>query len=145
MKRAVITIVTASILLAPYCVSARGTGNMGPGSVPRVAYGRPPDGSVIDIGDDKDVVFEWCQVPMPSGGRDSFRFVMRKADAYGNIVDEKLSERVFSIAVPASKLERGQRYCWYVKQRDDRTNVWSEYDIWYFTVAGNGGQAGTGR
>lgn len=122
------------ILFMPLIAECIGLGGSGTGSVPRVAYSMPHDGSLVDASGSKSIIFEWHQVPMPSSGRDSFRFVLRRASGYDTIVDEVLDPRVFSIEVSADKLDDGAMYRWYVKQRDGRTLIWSEYDIWYFTV-----------
>lgn len=111
---------------------------MGPGSVPRVAYLRPADESTVDISGQKSIIFKWGQVPIPSGNRDSYRFVVRKGDGYDTVANQVIDPRTFFAQIPADKFETGQTYCWYVRQRDARTLEWSQYDIWYFKVVKTG-------
>ncbi|MDP3792102.1 MAG: hypothetical protein Q8R38_08695 [Candidatus Omnitrophota bacterium] len=134
MKKACALFVIGSILLIPLIAESR-MGGAGPGSVPRVAYVKPQDQSVVDISDGKGVVFEWAMLPIPSGNRDSYRIVVHKGDGYDVVVDQVIDPRTFSIAVPADKFENGVTYWWYVKQRDGKTLMWSQHDIWYFEVA----------
>jgi len=123
------------ILLTPFAAQCRGAGGSGAGAVPKVAYAKPQDGSVVEVSGNESVKFEWHEVPMPSGGRDSFRFVLHRGGGYDVVVNKVLDSRVFSIEVPARNFEDATTYSWYIKQRDGRTLVWSEYDIWYFKVA----------
>lgn len=102
--------------------------------VPRVAYMEPDNDSSIDISGKDRITFRWQPVPIPSGNRNSYRFLLNKEPGYNTIYKEVLNPDVFSIDVPADKFEAGCRYSWYVKQRDDRSFSWSQYDIWYFSV-----------
>ena len=134
IKRAVLAL--AMIVLSSGIAAAIGGGMKGDsGSVPRVAYVSPSDGAVLDLTGKEKLVFEWQMVPIPSGGRDSYRFALLKAEGYGEISGQVIDERTFTAEVPADKFEPGTRYRWYVKQRDAKTMVWSLYDTWYFTVS----------
>jgi len=103
--------------------------------VPRVAYIGPGNDSVVDVTGKDKIPFSWQPVPIPSGNRNSYRFLLNKEPGYNTVYKQTLEPNVFSIDVPSDKLEAGCRYSWYVKQRDDRTFDWSLYDIWYFNVA----------
>ena len=103
-------------------------------SVPRVAYIEPDNDSVINITGKDKITFRWQPVPIPAGSRNSYRFLLNKEPGYNTIYKETLDPRVFSIGVPVEKLEAGCRYSWYVRQRDDRSFNWSQYDIWYFSI-----------
>jgi len=103
-------------------------------SVPKVAYSKPADGSALDLTGKNEVLFEWRMVPIPGGGRETYKFVLLKADGYEEVSSQLVDPGTFHAQVPADKLERGMRYRWRVKQRDARTLVWSQYDTWYFEV-----------
>ena len=133
MKKTGIIAVTFFVLLISSIAECI-MGGVGPGSVPRVVYTRPSDQSTVDVSGNKSIIFEWKQVPIPSGRRDSYKFVLNKGEGYNVVVDQVLDPGTFSIEVPAEKLEDGMAYWWYVKQRDGRTLEWSQYDIWYFKV-----------
>jgi len=103
--------------------------------VPRVDYLNPQNGAVIEIGPRGSVTFSWKMVPIPGGGRHSYRFTLYKAEGYDVVESAVLGPDTYSFDVPAGKFEPGQRYRWQVKQRDTQTMQWSEYDNWYFKVA----------
>ncbi len=103
--------------------------------VPRVAYLNPDNGAEIELGGRSSIVFSWKMVPIPAGGRDSYKFTLYKGDGYDVVASVVLGPETFSFDVPASKFEPGKRYRWQVKQRDARTMEWSAYDSWYFQVA----------
>lgn len=134
LRTGTILAVICAVLIVPSSVFGRAGIADGPGSVPRVVYIKPFSQSTVDISDGKAVVLSWAMLPIPSGTRDSFRFVLYKGPGYGFIMSKTVDDRTFSVEVPAEKLEPGAQYWWYVKQRDARTMAWSEYDIWYFKV-----------
>lgn len=134
MNRAFILSILGFLLLIPLAAEGRMGRGEGPGSVPRVVYMKPADQSTVDITGKKGVVFEWARVPIPSNGRASYRLVLHKGSGYDLVYEENLDPRTFSVEVPADKFENGMKYWWYVKQRDDTTMEWSEYDIWYFSA-----------
>lgn len=134
MNKARILSIVGFLLIIPLAAEGRMGLGSGSGSVPRVVYEKPQSQSVIDVSGNKGIVFEWARVPIPSNGRDSYRFVLYKGEGYDLVADQLLDPRTFSIEVPADKLENGMKYWWYVKQRDEITMQWSEYDIWYFSV-----------
>jgi len=124
------------LLIAPSLVEARGGGMEGDsGSVPRVIYSNPADGSSLDLTGKDKVVFEWKMVPIPSGSREVYKFVLFKGNEYDEVSSQTIDPRTFSARVPTDKFEAGARYRWYVKQRDARTMAWSRYDSWYFKVS----------
>lgn len=134
MKNVVLLLVT--FFLLPCLAEGIGGGMEGDsGSVPKVVYSRPADGSVLDLTDKNNVVFEWQMVPIPSGGRETYKFVLLKAVGYEEVSSRTVDPRTFLAEVPADKFEAGTRYRWYVKQRDSKTLVWSQYDSRYFKVA----------
>ena len=104
------------------------------GSVPKVVYTNPADGSVLDVAEKGSVEFKWQMVPIPSGNREAYKFVLFKGDGYLEVSSQTIDARIFSAEVPADKFESGASYRWYVKQRDAKTMVWSQYDSWYFEV-----------
>ena len=104
------------------------------GSVPKVIYAKPADGSVLDLTGKDKVVFEWQMVPIPSGGREAYKFVLFKGGGYEEVSSQTIDPRTFSVQAPADKFEPGTSYRWYVKQRDAMTLVWSQHDSWYFSV-----------
>ncbi len=134
MKKVVL--LSALLLLVPCLALGIGGGMEGDsGSVPRVIYTKPADGSVLDLTDKDKVVFEWQMVPIPSGNRETYKFVLFKGDGYLEVSSQAIDPRTFRAEVPADKFEPGASYRWYVKQRDAKTLVWSQYDSWYFEVA----------
>lgn len=102
--------------------------------VPRVIYSSPKDGSEVDLSGKEALHFEWQMVPIPSGGRDSYRFTLYKKDGYEVLFREKIDSRTFSIDIKSEKFENETIYRWSVKQRDAKTMIWSNYDTWYFKV-----------
>ncbi|MFA6079018.1 MAG: hypothetical protein WC779_04670 [Candidatus Omnitrophota bacterium] len=104
---------------------------------PRVEYMNPANGAVVEMAGRSSIVFSWKMVPIPSGGRDSYRFTLYKAEGYEVVENAVLNSETFSFEVPAAKFEPGQRYRWQVKQRDSDSMQWSEYDSWYFKIAEN--------
>ncbi len=125
----------ALILLMPCAAGGIGGGMEGDsGSVPKVAYTEPADGSVLDLTGKDKVIFAWRMVPIPSGNRETYKFVLFKGDGYLEVSSQLIGPRTFVAEVPADKFEPGASYRWYVKQRDARTLVWSQYDNWYFEV-----------
>jgi len=125
----------AALLFLPCLAEGIGGGMEGAsGSVPKVIYIKPADGSVVDLKDKDGVVFEWQMVPVPNGNRETYKFVLFKGDGYEEVSSLTIDPRTFSTEVPADKFEPGASYRWYVKQRDAKTLVWSQYDSWYFKV-----------
>lgn len=103
-------------------------------TVPRVAYGKPDNQSTVDLTGKNVLTFTWNPVPMPSGGREQFRFRAYEGFSYKVIFAAEPAQRIFSIDVPADKFEDGKAYTWRVQQRDGRTMIWSLYDTWSFKV-----------
>ena len=131
-----VVLLLALLLLVPCMAQGIGGGMEGDsGSVPKVIYTKPAEGSVLDIKDKDKVVFEWQMVPIPGGGREAYKFVLLKGSGYEEVSSQAIDPRIFRAQVPADKFEPGARYRWYVKQRDAKTLVWSQYDSWYFEVA----------
>ncbi|MCX5714012.1 MAG: hypothetical protein NT033_04210 [Candidatus Omnitrophica bacterium] len=129
-------LLSALLLLVPCPAEARGGGMEGDsGSVPKVIYTKPADESVLGLTGQDKVVFEWQMVPIPSGSREVYKFVLFKGNGYEEVSSQTIDPRTFRAEVPADKFEPGARYRWYVKQRDAKTMVWSQYDSWYFEVA----------
>jgi len=125
----------AIFLLAPSLAVGIGGGMEGDsGSVPKVIYTKPADGSVLGLEGKDRIVFEWQMVPIPSGNRETYKFVLLKGDGYMQVSSQTIDARTFRAEVPSDKFEPGARYRWYVKQRDAKTMVWSQYDSWYFEV-----------
>lgn len=128
-------LIFAVTLFLPCLAEGRGGGMEGDsGSVPKVIYAKPADGSMLDLTGKDNVIFEWNMVPIPSGNRETYKFVLFKGDGYEEVASQIVDPRTFSIKIPADKFEPGVRYRWYVKQRDARTLVWSQHDNWYFGV-----------
>jgi hypothetical protein len=130
-----IILLSALFLLVPCLAFGRGGGMEGDsGSVPRVIYIQPAYGSTLDLAGKDKVVFEWQMVPIPSGSREAYKFVLFKGDGYEEVSSQFIDPRTFRAEVPADKFEPAVKYRWYVKQRDAKTMVWSQYDSWYFNV-----------
>jgi hypothetical protein len=102
--------------------------------VPRVAYLEPANDVSIDLTGQKTLTFRWKQQPIPSGGREGFRFRLYKGFDYELIVKEELGADVLSIDVPADKFEDGATYSWHVEQYDSSYLLWSLHDRWSFRV-----------
>jgi hypothetical protein len=133
MKKAVLLL--ALFLMLPCAAFGRGGGMEGDsGSVPKVIYTTPADGSALDLTGKDKVVFEWRMVPIPSGNREAYKFVLFKGNGYDKVYGLTIDPRTFRAEVPADTFEPGARYRWYVKQRDAKTLVWSQYESWYFEV-----------
>jgi len=133
MKKMILLL--ALLLLLPCLAQGIGGGMDGDsGSVPKVIYTKPAYGSVLDLTGKDKVVFEWQMVPIPSGNREAYKFVLFKGDGYEEVSSRTIDPRTFSAEVPADKFEYGASYRWYVKQRDAKTLVWSQYDSWYFKI-----------
>ncbi|MCX5665888.1 MAG: hypothetical protein NT036_02425 [Candidatus Omnitrophica bacterium] len=125
----------ATLLLVPSMALGIGGGMEGDsGSVPKVIYTKPADGSALDLTGKERIVFEWQMVPIPSGNRETYKFVLFKGDGYQEVSSQMIDARTFRAEVPSDKFEPDARYRWYVKQRDAKTLVWSQYDSWYFKV-----------
>ena len=136
MTRNTALLLVPFVLLLPCLAGAGGAGMEGDsGSVPRVIYTKPADGSVLDMTGKDKVVFEWQMVPIPSGNREAYKFVLIKGDGYEEVSSQAIDPRAFRADVPSDKFEPGASYRWYVKQRDARTLVWSQHDSWHFKVA----------
>ncbi|MFA4981332.1 MAG: hypothetical protein WC592_02540 [Candidatus Omnitrophota bacterium] len=121
-------------VVATTAVFAR-RGAIGPaGPVPRVSYIEPKNDSTVDLSGKDLLTFRWNNVPMPGGGRESFRFTLYKGRGYDVLVKKVIDERTFSIEVPSDMFEDGREYSWRVMQRDGKSMAWSRYDIWYFRV-----------
>ena len=135
MKIRKMILLSALLILLSSLAEGIGGGMEGDsGSVPKVIYTKPPDGSVLDLTGKDNVVFEWQMVPIPSGNREAYKFVLFKGDGYEEVSSQAIDPRTFRAEVPADKFEPGVSYRWYVKQRDAKTLVWSQYDSWYFEV-----------
>jgi len=107
--------------------------------VPNVAYLSPDDEITIDLTEKPFITFKWKSVPIPGGGRESYRFKLIKGFKYDFIVSETLGQGVFSIDVPADKFADGVTYSWYVEQHDASLMVWSRHDtVWSFKIAKGG-------
>ena len=102
--------------------------------MPKVIYANPADGSALDLTGKDKVVFEWRMVPIPSGNREAYKFVLFKGLDYDEVSSQTIDPRTFRAEVSSDKFESGARYRWYVKQRDAKTSVWSQHDSWYFEV-----------
>ena len=134
MKQKMI-LLSALLLLVPCLAEGIGGGMEGDsGSVPKVIYTKPADESILDLTGKDKVVFEWQMVPIPSGNRETYKFVLFKGDGYEEVSSQTIGPRTFRAEVPTGKFEPGTSYRWYVKQRDAKTLVWSQYDSWYFEV-----------
>lgn len=143
MKDAWNCLAAALVLLAAIILTSDLAALMGGSQVfvPQVCYERPKDGSELDLSAADIVVFQWSNVPMPGSGRERFHFALyRETSPRQRIISEDLDARVFSMQIGKDKFENGAEYSWYVKQRDDRTMVWSRYDVWYFKVKKIGAQ-----
>lgn len=103
-------------------------------SVPRVAYNEPKDQSTMDLTGKSMLTFKWSPVPMPAGGRETFRFKLYKGFSYYILVSQDIDRGTFSIDIPSDKFVNGQTYTWRVQQRDSRNMIWSLYDTWSFKV-----------
>jgi len=133
MKKMVLLL--ALLLFLPSPAEGIGGGMQGDsGSVPKVSYIKPEDGSALDLTGKDSVVFEWQMVPIPGGGREAYKFVLFEGDGYLEVSSLVIDPRTFRAEVPADKFSPGSSYRWYVKQRDSRTLVWSQHDSWYFEV-----------
>lgn len=132
-------IILLSILIFMMPCLAEGIGGGGmqgdSGSVPKVIYVRPEDGSTLDLTGKDKVIFEWRRVPIPGGNRESYKFVLSRAGGYERVASRAVDPRTFSVEIPSDSFEPGASYRWYVKQRDARTLVWSQHDDWYFKIA----------
>lgn len=136
MKRrgfAIIFAAALSLLLLSVLLYAQGGANARR-ETPRVVYMEPYSDSAIDLTGKDKITFKWQPLPIPSNGRDSYRITVFKEPGYEVVFDQKVDPRAFSIDVSADKFEAGATYRWRVKQRDDTTMIWSDYDIWYFKV-----------
>lgn len=132
MKNAVFLITLCIALVAMSVSVYAGSGKRD--MVPRVSYLSPDDDSVIDLTGKSNLTFRWKNSTTPGGGRDSFRFKLIKGFDYDFVVSENLGQGIFSIDIPADKLEDGATYSWYVEQRDASLMVWSWHDRWSFKV-----------
>ncbi len=133
MKKMILSLTL--LLLVPCMAQGTGGGMEGDsGSVPKVIYAKPADGSVLDMTDKDKILFEWRMVPIPSGGRETYKFVLFKGGGYEEVSSQVIDPRTFLAEVPADKFESGVSYRWYVKQRDAKTLVWSQHESWYFEV-----------
>lgn len=101
---------------------------------PRVEYTSPMNQSVVDLAGKGSLRFEWKQVPIPAGGRVSYRFVLYRGFGYDVVVKETLDAGVFFIEIPSEKFEDGRVYTWHVQQRDGRSMEWSIFTNWSFKV-----------
>jgi len=119
-----------SVISAARAYSAIGRTGRG-GQTPRVRKIRPKDDSQVII-EDKGVEFKWSLVPMPAGGRRTFRFKLFKGFGYGSIVKEELAQDITSITVQAEVFEDGQLYSWEIAQRG--SEGWSKSQRWSFTA-----------
>ena len=126
----------AAISVLFICVSAVSMAIAGDDrfSVPRVVYTEPNNQTIVDLTGKDSLTFSWKSQPLPSGGRNSFRFRLYKGFSYDVVASVEVDQRTFSINMPSGKLEDGMTYSWHVQQRDDRSMIWSLYDTWSFKV-----------
>jgi len=125
-----------TVLAAAATVMAIGNARAGDDrfKVPRVAYSEPKNQSTVDLTGKKTLTFRWNPVPMPAGGRETFRFKIYKGFSYDILVSQDIDSRTFSIDIPSDKFVGGQTYTWRVQQRDSQSMIWSLYDTWSFKV-----------
>jgi len=133
MRKLIASAIIVLVSFVSFSIEAR-EGGMSPASVPRVVYSTPGSQTTVDVSGGRPVVFSWAMLPIPGGTRDSYRLVVHKGSGYNVVFSKVIDDRTFSIEVPAEKFENGAGYWWYVRQRDARTMIWSEYDVWYFKV-----------
>ena len=103
-------------------------------NTPTVKYIQPKSQSVVDITGKNSITFMWKRLPRPANGRENYKFELFKDYGYDRIINEILEHDVDSVEIPADKFENGQTYTWQVKQRDQKTRVWSMDKRWSFTV-----------
>ncbi len=104
---------------------------------PDVDYTQPRDDSEIDLAGRDSFLFEWRSVPIPAGGRETYRFEIFEESEGGSdrIYSNDLEPDVFSIAVPSNMFKNGMQYTWRVRQRDEMSFNWSTGgEMWRFTV-----------
>ncbi|MDD5681130.1 MAG: hypothetical protein PHI59_07805, partial [Candidatus Omnitrophica bacterium] len=84
------------LLLMPCLANGIGGGMEGDsGSVPKVIYIKPADGSILDLTGKDKVVFEWQMVPIPSGNRENYKFVLLKRVGYEEVSSQTIDSRTF--------------------------------------------------
>ena len=133
MKQLGLALIISFILLLPIRLYGGGVGSALT-VTPLVVYAKPPYASIVDLTGKSELIFEWQMVPIPSGGRECYKFTLYDEDGYKQILSQSIDSRKFFVAIPAQIFEDGKTYRWSVKQRDEVTMVWSKYDIWYFKV-----------
>jgi len=134
MNRKIFAIGIAVAMLASWAIASNAYAGGERLKVPRVAYSEPKDQSAVDLTGKDALTFRWNDVPMPAGGRETFRFKVYKGFTYDLVVSKDIDEKTFSVDVPADKFVDGQTYTWGVQQRDARNMIWSRYDTWSFKV-----------
>jgi hypothetical protein len=103
-------------------------------TTPQPSYISPKNQSVVDLTGKDALTFKWDMVPIPGGGRDSYKFTLYKEFGNDVILSKTLAPDVYSIDVPADMFEDGGQYTWQVRQRDDNTMNWSLPERWSFRV-----------
>ena len=132
MKKIIFFLILAAQIAS--CVYAWGSREYEP-YTPEVRYIAPGSESTVDLTKDKVVTFKWKPVPIPGGGRALYKFELFKGFDYERIMDKELARDAFFIDVPAAMFENGFTYTWQVKQRDERTRIWSTTRRWSFVVS----------
>lgn len=134
MKKLMPVLLTLALVCFLDAADARGFHSHHEGVTPQVVYESPYNDSTVDLKGKQSISFKWQMVPIPSGGREVYRFTLYKGDGYDVVLNKIIDSRTFFIEVPANMFEEGTRYRWRVMQRDSRTMNWSHYDNWYFEV-----------
>ena len=101
---------------------------------PRVVYIAPDNDTTIDLAGKKVLRFEWDSMPIPAGGRESYKITIYKGFSYEVVFSQVLNRDTFWIDIPAEKFYDGATYSWHVKQRDGQNMQWSRFDTWSFKV-----------
>jgi len=104
MARKIILLLIPLLLLLP-CLAEGISGGMegDSGSVPKVIYIKPVDGSVLDLTGKDKVVFEWRMVPIPGGNRETYKFVLFKGYSYEEVSSQIIDPGTFRTEVSADK------------------------------------------
>lgn len=133
MRVSVNVLIATFLLFLPAQVHGFG-GGKAVRETPNVEYMSPSDSSVVDLTGKKELIFKWQMVPIPSGGRECYKFTLYEEDGYKQILSQTIDPGTFSAAIPSGTFEDDRTYRWSVKQRDEVTMVWSKYYVWYFKV-----------
>ena len=124
-------IVIVALMIVSLAISAWASDR---NTAPLVIYLSPESESVVDLTGKDSLAFSWKPMPLPLGGRLAYKFSLYKDFGYDVIVSKKLSEKRYSIKIPAEKFENGATYTWQVKQRSRSTRVWGIDHRWSFKV-----------